>query len=76
VLAVKSRGVDRGAAAAVVQILAVTFEPAAAPEDPGGTILIHLAGGGDVQVAVECVDAVLSDLSDPWPAKAAPTHDV
>jgi hypothetical protein len=76
VLAVKSRGVDRGAKAAVVQILAVTFEPAAAPEDPGGAILIHLAGGGDVQVVVECVDVVLSDLSDPWPAKAAPTHDV
>ena len=45
-------------------------------EDPGGVVLIHLAGDGDIRVEVECIDAVLSDLSDPWPAQASPAHQV
>jgi hypothetical protein len=76
VLAVRSRGIKLDARSALLSILAVTFEPSAEPEDPGGTILIRLAGGGDVGAVVECIDVVLSDLSDPWPAKAAPAHDV
>jgi hypothetical protein len=76
VLSVKSRGLDRSQTTAIRQILAVTFEPSERPEDPGGVVLIRFAGGGDVQVVVECVDAVLCDLSEPWPAKAAPAHGV
>ncbi len=76
VLGVKSRGFDRSQAATVMQILALTFQPAEDPEDPGGAVLVHLAGGGDLQVLVECVDVILSDLSSPWPARAAPAHGV
>ncbi len=76
VLAFKSRDVKRDAKDAVISILAVTFEPSAEEGDPGGAVLIHLAGGGDFRAEVECVDAVLSDLSDPWPAQAAPAHEV
>jgi hypothetical protein len=76
VLGVKSRDVALEAKTAVISILALTFEPAAAPEDPGGAVLIHLAGDGDIRVAVECIDAVLSDLSEPWPAQASPAHQV
>ena len=76
VLAVKSRDIKREASDAIVSILAVTFESSADAEDPGGAILFHLAGGGDLRVEVECVDAVLTDLSEPWSAKAAPAHEV
>jgi hypothetical protein len=76
VLAFKSRDVKREAKDAVISILAVTFEPSGEPGDPGGAVLIHLAGEGDLRVEVECIDAVLSDLSDPWPAQAAPAHEV
>ncbi len=74
VLGVKSRDMALDARGAIISILALTFEPAAADEDPGGAVLIHLAGGGDIRAEVECIDAVLSDLSDPWPAQAAPAH--
>jgi hypothetical protein len=76
VLSVKSRDVLREAKDALISILAVTFEPSAEPDDPGGSVLIHLAGGGDLRIEVECVDAVLTDLSEPWAAKAAPAHEV
>jgi hypothetical protein len=32
------------------------------------------AGGGDLRIDVECLDAVLTDLSERWPARIAPTH--
>jgi hypothetical protein len=76
VLGVKSRDVKLDARDALLSILALTFTPAAAEEDPGGVVLIHLAGDGDIRVEVECIDAVLSDLSDPWPAQASPAHQV
>lgn len=75
VLGLKARDVAFEPKAAVVQMLALTFEPSSAPEDPGGAILVHFAGGGDLRAEVECIDVVLTDLSDPWPARA-PAHDV
>jgi len=75
VLGVKSRDVKLDARDAMVSILALTFEASPGEDDPGGAIVIHLAGDGDIRVEVECVDAVLSDLSEPWPAQAAPAHE-
>jgi hypothetical protein len=75
VLGVKSRDLSLEPKT-IISILALTFLPAEAEDDPGGAILIHLAGDGDIRVEVECIDAVLSDLSQPWPAQAAPTHEV
>ena len=72
VLDVKSRRLRRDAKAAVLELLAVAFEPG---EAPGGTIAFTFAGGGDLAVSVECVDAALADLSDPWPTPRKPAHE-
>jgi hypothetical protein len=71
VLAVKSRNLRRDAPDAVVELLAVSFEPG---EPPGGQIRLAFAGGGDVVLTVECVDAALADVSQPWPTPSTPTH--
>ncbi|QBX38136.1 DUF2948 family protein [Brevundimonas sp. S30B] len=55
-----------------LELLAIDFEPG---EAPGGRVLLMFAGGGDLKIDVECLDAVLADLSDPWPAKVEPAHD-
>jgi hypothetical protein len=79
VLAVKSRNVKLGAKDAVVAILAVTFTPQKAeegtPDDPAGVIEIVLAGGGAIRLEVECIAAELSDLTQPWTARATPDHE-
>ncbi len=72
VLAVKARRLRRDTPEAVVELLAADFEPG---ESPGGGVLLRFAGGGDLRLEVECIDAALADLSDPWPAKRAPAHD-
>lgn len=73
VLGVKARRIRRDRADAVVELLAVTFEPG---EAPGGALTLSFAGGGDLRVEVECVDAVLADVSEPWPTPRKPKHDI
>jgi hypothetical protein len=73
VLSVKSRKLRRDARSAVVELLALTFEPG---ETPGGVVTFTFAGGGDLQAQVECIDAALADLSDPWPTPRKPEHSI
>ena len=68
--AVKSRRLPRGPETAL-ELLAIDFEPV---ETPGGRVILMFAGGGDLRIDVECLDAVVTDLSERWPARIAPTH--
>ncbi len=70
VLTVKSRGLPRLPDAAL-ELLAIDFEEV---EAPGGRITLMFAGGGDLRIEVECLDAVVVDLSDRWPVRMAPAH--
>ena len=71
VLSVKARRIKREPKDAVVELLAIEFQPG---EAPGGELLLSFAGGADLRLAVECLDAVLADLSQPWIAKRSPQH--
>jgi len=72
VLGLKARKIRRDAKRAVLELLAVTFEPG---EAPGGAVVFEFAGGADLKAEVECLDVVLADVSQPWPAKGEPHHD-
>jgi hypothetical protein len=79
VLKVQSSKVKLGAGEAVVSVLAVLFKPNGAPgveqSDPGGVVEIVLAGGGLLRLTVECIDAELADLTQPWAAQGRPDHE-
>ena len=66
------KGVDRGKPDAVLDLLAITWQ---ADADGTGNVTLIFAGGASVRVAVECIDAVLNDLSSAWPARARPAHE-
>lgn len=70
VLSVQSRHLPRGPDA-MLELLAIHFEPG---EAPGGKAFLMFAGGGDLRVEVECLDAVLADLTPRWKAQARPAH--
>jgi hypothetical protein len=72
VLKVQARKLRRDRRDAVVELLALTFE---AGEPPGGALTFSFAGGGDLRAEIECIDAVLADLSQPWPTPRAPAHE-
>ncbi|MDB5466815.1 MAG: hypothetical protein JWQ46_1577 [Phenylobacterium sp.] len=73
VLKVQARKIRRNAPDAVLEILAMMFEPT---EAPGGVVTLSCAGGGDLRATVECVEAVLADISQPWPTRRKPDHEV
>ena len=71
VLSVKALRLKHDLKDAVVELLAVDFKPGDAP---GGEVFLSFAGGADLRVEVECLDAVLADLSKPWSTTRAPHH--
>ena len=71
VLTVRARNLRRDAKEAVLELLALTFEPG---EAPGGVVTFAFADGGDLAASVECIDAALADLSPPWPTPNKPGH--
>jgi hypothetical protein len=72
VLSVQARKIRRDRRDAILELLAIGFEPG---EAPGGVLTLSFAGGGDLRAEIECVDAVLADVSEPWPTPRAPTHE-
>ena len=73
VLRVRHRGLASEDKGALVSCLALDFE---AGEPPGGCVMLRFSHGGDLAVEVECIDAVLADVSEAWPAARAPDHAV
>ena len=68
---VRQRGMACEDKGALVSCLQLDFEPG---EPPGGCVLFRFSHGGDLAVEVECIDAVLADVSEAWPAKQCPDH--
>jgi hypothetical protein len=68
--AVKSRGLPR-LPDTPLELLAIHFIEG---EAPSGRVILMFAGGGDLRVDVECLDAVVADLSERWEASVMPAH--
>lgn len=71
--ALRVRGIDQSAPEAVQNLLALQFE---ATEDGAGILRLVFADGAELALDVECCDARLIDLTQPWEAKAKaqPSH--
>lgn len=74
VLRVRCSRVSRDQPDAVLDLLAVTFEPG--PEPPGGVIRLTFAGGAAICLEVECVEAQLCDIGPRWKTASRPTHEL
>ena len=72
VAAVRQLNLRADAKDAVVELLAMRFEPAA---DGAGAVTLDFAGGGAVRLEVDAVNATLRDLSEPWRTRSKPTHE-
>jgi hypothetical protein len=73
VLGVKSRRVRHDSNEALASLLSIGFIPEEQP--PGGVVRLLLAGGGEIAVEVECLDAVLIDTGPTWPTPRRPDHE-
>ncbi|MEZ5956217.1 MAG: DUF2948 family protein [Hyphomonadaceae bacterium] len=73
VLGVKSRRVRADVEDALASLLSIGFIPEEEP--PGGVVRLLLAGGGEIAIDVECLDAVLIDTGPTWPTPRRPDHE-
>lgn len=73
VLTVKSRKVRMDAPDAVASLLSIGFTPDAEP--PGGVVRLVFAGGGEIALEVECLDALLLDMGAAWRTPRRPDHE-
>lgn len=56
---------------AVLELLAITADPC---EEGAAVLELDFAGPAAARLEVECIDIVLEDLTEPWPARAKPHH--
>lgn len=76
VLAARYRGVPITDAQALRPLLTIAFDPEPGePDGPGGRVRLVFGGGGEAALDVECVDALLMDVSPPWRTRRRPSHD-
>ncbi len=73
VLSVQASHIRRDRPEAVLELLAISFEPVDAP---GGLVTLYFAGGGAVRIEVECIEVRLADLGAAWATMAKPVHDI
>ena len=72
VSAVRSVGIDRDSDEAVGNLLSIQFEKTG--DGPEGALILTLSGGGEIVADVECIEVLLSDLSEKWEARGRPRH--
>lgn len=65
------QGIDLKQKDAVLELLAVTFEPGA---EPSGALTLFFSGGGAIRLEVECIEAELRDLGAQWRTRLKPEH--
>ncbi|WP_374301379.1 DUF2948 family protein [Ferrovibrio sp.] len=72
VLKVQTSGIVRNDARTPLELLSIMAEPAA--EAPAAVLTLVFAGGAAVRLEVECVDAQMQDIGQPYPVRHAPKH--
>ncbi|WP_417458461.1 DUF2948 family protein [Kordiimonas sp.] len=70
VLKAQHQGFDAGDKDQVLELLSLEAHEAGEEFD----IHLNFAGGATIKLHAECVDAVMSDLTDAWEARARPEH--
>ena len=71
VLRCRTRDIDRGRTEEALNLLAVTFT---AGEAPSGSVELVFAGGGTIQLELECIEAGMKDLGPVWACTERPAH--
>lgn len=70
---IAGQGITKGDADTILSLLGLTWEPGA---DGTGRIVLTFAGDGAIAITVECIDAQLRDVTQPYiaPSGKVPHH--
>lgn len=70
---VNSVGINLSSQDGILDLLSIDFTQTKAPE---GIVKLLFAGGGTVELSVDCLEVRMSDLGASWAAKATPAHQL
>jgi hypothetical protein len=73
VRAAKTNRIRRDQGDAVLELLAIEFDPS---DPPAGAVTLIFAGGAAVKLDVECIEARMADLGAAWTTAAKPCHEL
>lgn len=73
ITAARTQSIDLSAKDQVLSLLAIQFEQLR-EDDPAGQMTLVFAGGGAIQLDVECIEVELRDLGGAWATKSRPDH--
>ena len=73
ILKVSSHDLPRHDKSHILELLTISGEKA---ENDQYTVTLIFAGGGAIRLHAECIEALMSDIGDPWPAKCLPHHKI
>ena len=71
VLSAQTSGFDLKARDAVLNLLAIDFDP---KDEPAGYVTLMFSGGAAIRLEVECIEAELKDLGAAWRTRSKPRH--
>ncbi len=74
VLNARARDIVQDRRDAVLELLSLVFEPESNEPEAGGLVTLVFAGGGELALEVECVEAALTDIFGPYLAEGKPEH--
>jgi len=77
VMSAKLQGIQGDVAYAWLELLTIACDGSEGAEDGAvdQTITLVFAGGGRIQLEVECIDCTLSDMGAPWTTQNLPKHE-
>ena len=70
---VRARNIRQQARDAVLELLAIRF---AETDPPSGRVSLIFAGGGEILLDVDCLEAQVADLGPAWETRAQPRHRI
>ena len=73
VLKVRTQGIDQTTPDEMLTLLAIDFLPGKEGE---GAVDFLFLGGERIRLEVECIDATMTDIAEPWPASPPPPHEL
>jgi hypothetical protein len=73
VMRARTRGFDLDKADHALSLLAISV---ASTEPPACTVTLVFAGGAEIALELECLEARLQDLGAAWSARSRPAHDL
>lgn len=73
VTAVRCKNMDQHRKDQVLNLLAVTFEPASAPS---GAVTLIFSEDRALRLEVECIEAQMKDMGPVWEVESRPCHEI